>query len=395
MLAAPVVTVETLDEQLRGQLVELSGAAIALEGDTFARVPRREVLSIRFAPEGQGRGERHQASGRVVLTDGSRFDYDRFKILGNEISWRQADGATLQTPIESIRLWRLVPGETRGDADAEGPAADRLLVKNRSGEGVTPVEGVVLEVTAEGVLFALDGSGGEPVTAPWRRLAAVRFFRPADEPPRTATVVSLLGGSRFFTGAIALGPEDALAFGSESGVRGLVPLGRVAEIDLSAGRVHRAETLEMLRADWRPYFDGPTGRRGHALGESLTGGPLRLRFPDPRLPQGWPDIAESRAFDAGVAVRSRGELRLALPAGARRLKGWIGLDPETVRAGSAEVSVHAGERLLWAGAVDGGSRPAELNEPLHGEPTLTLRVDYGDNLDAGDHVHFADLRVIQ
>ena len=58
----------------------------------------------------------------------------------------------------------------------------------------------------------------------------------------------------------------------------------------------------------RPYFDGPTGRRGHAFGRSLTGGPLRLRFPDPRLPQGWPDIAESRAFDAGVALRSHGAL---------------------------------------------------------------------------------------
>lgn len=393
-LAAPPVVVETLDEQLSGRLAELSGAWVVLEGDTFARLRRDEVLAIRFESDRPRRAQESLPS-EVTLTDGSRFAYTRADVQGEAVRFERPEGSTLETPIASIHRWRLdrtVSEEAAGD----GPVADRLLVKNRAGDTVTPVDGVVLGVTADGIRFALDGAqDGEPVKAPWRRLAEVRFFREAGDPAPALAALALHDGGRLIADRLQFNTDGDLAYESAIGTRGVVEIGQVESIDLSAGRVHQVGALPVLHTEWRPYFDGPTGRRGHAFGESLSRQRLRLRFPDPRLPNGWPKISVERGFDDGVALRSQGEVRLALPSTPRRLKGWIGLDPVAARAGSAEVRVLADERTVWSGLVDGTTRPVELNEALHGERTLTLRVDYDDNLDAGDQVHFAELRVIQ
>lgn len=393
-LAAPPVVVETLDEQLSGRLSDLSEAWIVLEGDTFARLQRDEVLAIRFE---FGRPRRAQESlpSEVTLIDGSRFAYTRAEVRGETVRFERPEGSTLETPVASIHRWRVERKLSEGTG-GEGPVADRLLVKSRSGDSVTPVDGVVLGVTADGVRFALDGAeNADPVQAPWRRLAEVRFFREAGDPPPPRTALTLRDGGRLVADRLQINSDGGVAFASVLGSQGVVDLGQIESIDLSGGRVHRVAALPVLHTEWRPYFDGPTGRRGHVLGESLSGTPLGLRFPDPRLPGGWPGVSVKRSFDSGVALRSRGEVRLALPPRARRLKGWIGLDPLAARAGSAEVQVMADERTVWSGVVDGMTRPVELNGALLGERALTLRVDYGDNLDAGDQVHFADLRVIQ
>ncbi len=39
------------------------------------------------------------------------------------------------------------------------------------------------------------------------------------------------------------------------------------------------------------------------------------------------------------------------------------------------------------------SEPVEISLPIEGVQQLTLLVDYGENLDTGDNVHFVDLRV--
>lgn len=390
---APAVTVETTDELLLGRLAELSDGWVVLEGDTFARLPRERVLTIRFEtkPYASKPATDHRF---VTLNDGSQYGYRAADIRHDRVHFELVEGSTLDTPIEAIRSWRVAKSAEEAP-DSLGPAADRLLVKNRSGDGVTPVEGIVLSVTNGGVRFALgNAESAEPVDAPWSRLAAIQFFRPDQRPKAVPAVITLRGGGRLHAEHIGLG-EAGLVYGSALGARGVLAVGLLASIDLSMGRVHPADGLDVLEADWRPYFGGQSGRKGYALGRSLTGDPLRLRFPDWRLPSGWPGVATVRTFSSGIAVRSEGELRLDLPAAARQLKGVIGLDPAAARAGSAGVTVLANERILWSGVVAGDTRPVELNEALSGERTLTLRVEYGDNLDAGDRVHFADLRVIQ
>lgn len=392
----PRVTVETLDDSLSGELASLDSInGLHLQGDNHIRLPVAEVLGVRFKSEPTLQFEASDRGGELTLVDGSRLAYRSYRLIDGVLLLRTPYGAEAEVRLTSVRSWWLTAERPVEDAAVEaGRVADVLWVKPRQGDGVSSVQGVVLSVEAEGVRFAFDGEDPtDTVLVPWARLAGIGFFREETRTPTPACVVSLRGGGRLAADVIRL-EADRFVWESEHG-RGVLSLDSIEAIDLSAGRVTAVSAMAPVDASWRPYFEVGAIGTGHAFDASLAGEPLRLREPDPRSPRDWPAVAVLREHASGVAMKSRGELRFALPPGAIRLKGRVGLDPSCVRSGSAEAAVLADGRVVWSSVVDGETRPLELNAPLDGAATLTLRVDYGDNLDAGDHVHFASLRVIQ
>lgn len=391
----PLVTVETLQEELVGELLELTETSMNLAGDTFVSLPVEEVLAIHFEKSGRSRFS-ERSGGEVFTTRGSRLTYNGFEIGAESVTFRRDARSTLEIPLAAIDRWVLDRAAAIDASEREsGGLADRLWVKSRSGEGLTPVEGVILDVTEAGVRFAFDPADpSDAVTAPWRRLAAIDFFREDSDRQATARTIRLRDGGRLSAAMVSL-RDGVIHWESPDGARGFVRPEEIETIHLATDRLHAVGGLRLVGSAWRPYFVGAARGTGYALNTSLADRPLSLRFPDVRLPSGWPEVYETRSFDTGIALRSRGELRFELPPKSKRLKGWIGLDPAAVLAGAAEVSVLADERLVWSGTIDGSIRPVALNEPLRAEATLTLRVDYGDNLDAGDRIHFVDLRVIQ
>ncbi|MEM9123247.1 MAG: MFS transporter [Pseudomonadota bacterium] len=138
------------------------------------------------------------------------------------------------------------------------------------------------------------------------------------------------------------------------------------------------------------------GLLGGAFGlGGIAGAALLWRIAEGDPFQGFYTVAALSLLAFALAVPALRESRQGTLAAPRRLKGRVGLDPSCVRSGSAKVTVLADSGVIWTGAVDGTTEPVEINAPLKNAVDLTLRVDYGDNLDAGDHVHFANLRVIQ
>ncbi len=388
--AVPVV-VETVDGELVGGLTGLNETNGITLLDQAERLSFDQALSIRFT-ENQASDAAIAPAGAVTLIDGSRLRYASRGFVAGSVDLVLVEGSTARVPIASIVAWDLGSSSPAPQGD-EQATADVLLVKRRDGSGLAPVEGVVLEVADRGVRFAFgDNSDDDPIEVPWKRLGGIRFFRNNEAiVPRAR--LSLRDGSRLAADRIGLEGEG-LAWRSGAG-SGWLSVGSIDAIDLSAGRVTPIAELRLLDQSWKPYFEAPTIEMGHTFNQAFDGQELSLWKTDPRVPAGWPAIATVQRFDGGVAMKSRGELRFALPSEAIRLKGLVGLDPRTRRAGSADVSILAGERTIWSGTIDGSTRPIALNAPLEGEPTLTLRVDYGENLDSGDHVHFALLRVIQ
>ncbi|TWT96095.1 NPCBM/NEW2 domain protein [Botrimarina colliarenosi] len=387
----PLVTVETTGEEAVGRLVALDAErGVSLRDDSYATLPISEVLNLTVEPTRRAASTTPRA-GRVWLTDASRFDYAAYRFVGGQVEFSLVGGGQVTLPTSSIELWRLAT-EATIESQAFDNETDVLWVRRRDGS-LTPVEGVLLDVSAAGVRFALDADGGaKPVEAPWPRVAGLRYYRAADRKLRpAATVLNFSDGGRLIvTGVGYRGAELEWE-------EGHTPIEAVTSIDLSAGRVLPVASLDLLAHRWTPYFrtkpDSEAG--GYALDESLGGGPLSLRYPDRRAPSAWPGVVSVRTFARGVAMKSRGELRFALPSGATRLRGAVGLDPATALAGSAEVRLLVDGDERWSGTVDGGTRPYAIDEPITAATTLTLQVDYGDNLDAGDHVHFGDLRVIR
>lgn len=388
----PLVTVETIGEEVAGRLASLDSRGDLRLAENGSRLASGDVLKVVFEAALRPALD-SQPLGEVELVDSSRFEYVGVAFEAESIRFELRGGARLAAPVTNIASWRIGRGAGLDAAPTSG-ASDMLVVKRRDGS-FAPVEGVAVAVSEAGVRFALDADdGAEPVDAAWSRIGELRFYRTPERsshPPRA--IVTLTDGGR-----VAV-DDVRYASGQVLWAQGEAPVAAVASIDLSRGRVLAARDLTVADAKWTPYFpvegEAAPGGMGHAFDESLLGGPLALRFPDRRAPRAWPAVSVRQTYARGVALRSRGELRFDLPAGSRRVRGWVGLDPGAALAGAAEVSVLAGDETLWSGAVDGRTAPTAIDAPVDTATTLTLRVDYGDNLDAGDFVNFCDLRVIR
>jgi hypothetical protein len=388
--AAPLVTIETIGEEVVGRLdsIDSRDGVRLIEGES-PRLPSSDVLKIVFE-DAKRSAWGSVAVGELELVDGSRFEYVGVVFAEQIVQFELHSGVRVATPVTNIASWRIGSDDTLDSASTNG-ASDVLVVKRRDG-GYAPVEGVVVELSSEGIRFALEADdGAEPVEAPWSRIGGIRFYRTDNrQGSEHPVIVTLINGGR--VAAEEVGYADGRVHWSQ----GEAPVGAVASLDLSGGRVVPVKELKHLADEYAPYFQEEGAKaKGYAFDESLLGGPLALRYPDRRAPGAWPAVSVKREFARGVALRSRSELRLELPEGAKRVRGIVGLDPGVTLAGSAAVRIVADDKTLWSGALDGDSAPEVIDEPLESATTLTLQVDYGDNLDAGDFVNFCDLRVIR
>ncbi|MEQ8848424.1 NPCBM/NEW2 domain-containing protein [Botrimarina sp.] len=390
----PRVTVETIDQQHVGELVALGERHVQLRGDTHISTPAESVLRIEFQ---NPKGPNGAARGSLTLVDGAVFAYERYEIDGEQLRLTgPGDSYEAVVRLGAIAAWRLDEAVSASDSES---TADTIWVRSRRSPTPKAVDGVILELSADVVRFALDAEAADQaIDVPWERVAGLRFYRPADRAePQPGYWIDTAGGSHIAAAQIECDRLDELRWESD-GSHGAAAIDSVVSLDASAGRVAPVSQLGLLDQQHNPYFPGqPDPFRGDAfrLNAAIDGGPLHLNFPDPRLPGAWPGVRVVRPYRSGVAVQSGTTLRFALPDGAQRLKGYVGLDPAAYRAGDAQVTVGADDRELVAARVRGVTRPIEINEPLNGARQLTLRVGYGENLDTGDRVHFADLRVIR
>lgn len=387
VLSAQSVLVRTLDTPQRGELVKIDDHAVVVdqEGELHS-LPRDRVIAVERTLD------RTQWSdavyGLVELADGSQVVYERWESVGvGRLEFTRGsamDGVVVTTQPESVRSWRVASGAS----DAEGAqweailsashGAD-LLVIRREADALDYVEGAIEGVDSEGVDFVLQG---DTVCVGWERLYGLVFMRPRVFTDSAGVVIEAEHGAELHATAIRFGDGVLQAEGPGFEAR----LGAFERIDLSAGKLHFLSDLEVISERWRPALgDSPLPGQPRR-DEDFSAAPLGLRFADPRLQGVWSE----RRFAKGLAVRSGTELVLKLPGGVSRLRGWVGADPEVAEVCSVVVRVKADDHVIARYDVGPGVAPQELDASVAGAQRLTLLVEYGDNLDTGDIVHFAD-----
>lgn len=398
-----VAVVRTLDGEARGTLVRLDDTSAVVDGfDGKNDLPTSRVLGVCLPPALTV----PDPIGEAVFTDGSVAPFTDWRTDGATLELTLDGGesrvATLSAPTAAIRAFRPPPSATPPSDDAnarwrtllDGAApADVLLLRGRQPGAVHEVEGVVAGWTDDGLAFALGPDGDDPVDVPWARIVGVVLFQDsgADGVQRAADGVVIRGARGLCIRGERLRVDADSVRLTGDRHRLDAPLSLVERIDLSAGKVTWLGEARASESDWRPFFAGG----GVAVGgpprrnEAFGGGPLRLRFPDPRVDGAWTE----RSFATGWAIRSRGEVSLELPPWGRRLRGWVGIDPATWATGAAEVVVFADDAERFRTPVAMRSAPIGLDVDVAGASSVRLLVDYGPNLDTGDNVHFADLRV--
>jgi hypothetical protein len=162
-----------------------------------------------------------------------------------------------------------------------------------------------------------------------------------------------------------------------SGVEARLPVRDLVRIHFARGRLMFLSDLEPTRVEHTPFFDRSWEYRRDA---NLDHRPIRIHGVE---------------YAKGVVAHSRTCLEYPLDGKYRRFEATAGIEDSSGDEGDAIVRVLGDGRVLWEGRVRAGAAPTAASCSVEGVQSLRLEVDYGENLDLGDHVAWAEARVVK
>jgi hypothetical protein len=367
----------------------------------------RDVASLRFTPDGDvlldagdalpldelRRIEPIRAADETVpaATD-ARIDV-RLPRDGRLIARDAAltdDACTLSRaggPAWTLSLDDLVA--VRFDRHAELPAfaaavrdkpidRDRLFVRLEAAP--VAVEGYVSAVTADTVRFEWQD---EQRTLPREKLYGIVFARVRQpELPAARFTAHLHDGSRLPADRIEMdkapdAPAAVLRAFVSAATALVVPWPDVRRIDVRSERVRFLSDLMPIDAQHKPIVALPRPWRAD---RAVTGAPLR---------------AGDQSFDKGLGVQSGTTLAFDIGKEWTGFAAVLGLDPQTGKDGDCVYVVRGDGRELLRERVRGGEPPRSVRADVTGVERLELAVEYGADLDFGDHANWCDASLIR
>lgn len=148
-------------------------------------------------------------------------------------------------------------------------------------------------------------------------------------------------------------------------------------IDSCSPRAVSLLSLKPAKVTTVPYVDFVRPPR---FGASLTGGAIKI---------------DGLPFATGIAMHSKTELAYDLGGGYSRFVAELGLDTALGNHGDAVAVVRSGNAKLAEFRVNAASRVQHVSVSVKDVKTLVLVVDYGENGSSGDHVIWANPRLVK
>ena len=167
----------------------------------------------------------------------------------------------------------------------------------------------------------------------------------------------------------------------------------VRSVDFAASQIVYLSALEPYKVTVTPRFasavlGGLANRLIYqpAINKSLSGNQLSL----PAQVSGGP----RQYFDNGLALHSRTEMIYRIDEGEYgRLQGLAGIDPDLRQQGSVRLVIQGDDKSLLDTGIGPGDSPVPIDVNVEGVRRLIILVDYGDTLDAGDHLNLCEIRL--
>lgn len=387
--AGPDVAVQTLaGERIEGAVVEFSPSAIALrtaEGET--NLPFDSLLNL--SPVRSGTISKEPATMSVRLVDGSLLAATAYQTVGSKATVKLAGGAAIELSSKAIHWVRFVDPSQPDDkvaqqwseiVDSKSPA-DMLVVRKQG--AIDFLEGVLHDVDAENVKFELDKE-----VIPVKRFKVeglVYYHASGESPAEPICELTDLHGTRLNVSKLSLS-ESAFKLATPAGLTLDLPFESLGAIDFSRGKIQFLSDMQPTLVKFIPYFglktDLPALNNFYrpALDIGLEQNPLKL---------------EGKQYNKGLALHSQTLVEYRLPAKFRAFKAVVGIDDHVSDGGNALVVIKGDSKPLWSGTVRGGAPAQALDLDISGVKRLEIFVDYGDDLDVGDHVDFCDARVVK
>jgi len=372
LAAGPQVELQSLSGTSSGELVKLNSSEIVVRAPEGDRVlPLSDLLRLNFQKVG---AQGTDSAIQVKLRDGSLLQAASFLVTGGEAQVTIAAGTTLKIPTSQFEhvVLQNPPDELRAEWN-------RIVGQPRSTDVVVIVkenaldylEGVLHDVDAERVAFEVDGSELKVKRA---RLMGLLYYQPQGKalPPSVCQLVDL-AGSRIYVKEL-VSKEDGLEITTPGNVKLMFPYERLAHLQ---GNVEYLSDMTPLAVKMTPFFDLPRPPRFNA---NLAGGKLKLG---------------DREFEKGIALHSKTSVTYHLGGKYRRLQAVAGIDQLVGSQGNAILILRGDQRQLLALQLSGAeNRAIDVDLDVSGVQRLEVLVDFGPDLDVGDHVDLCNARMI-
>ncbi len=371
----------------KGELVSIgeNEVKLAVEGKELA-VPLAELLAIELQPSSKPLPSGpHQ---RLRLIDGTTLTCNSLELKGNEASVKLFSGQALKFPIASVH-WLLTEAQDEKNRKefeeqlARKASQDVLRLLSRDGTAINAFEGFVGDADAAGENLDFK-TGGNTVPVAMSRVRGIIFSRkPGENAPTPLCKVSDGFENHFAARKLTISGER-FQLVTPTGLEIETPRASVARLDFSMGKVVYLSDLEPLSVDesflladlWHFRRD-----------KNLEGGPISLG---------------RKVYAKGIAVHSRTVIVYDVK-GYNNLRCVLGIDDQVTGPAQAVVRFEAdgnalpievdGKKAAHPLTLKSRAEPQEIKVDLSGVTRLRITVDYGDDLDLGDHVLFADARV--
>lgn len=384
----PTLRLTLLDGQTRSaEITGIADGAVRLAGGE-APLALDALQSIGGFPK-RGPTPIPDWSGRLWLRSGAELgcalragaatdDPASLPLIGSGLSGSPA------IPLRLIRGIRLLPAHGSADpfatALAAPPQSEDLLFAVQPGSGeLTRLSVRVLGLEPAGSALLVE-FGGQERQVPIDRVHGLVFGRDSGAAPEAHPQPRVRVRTRRgleLQGRITADTESVQVQHGPGGVRFEFPFAAIDSIQVSSSRVLHLGDLDPV-VEQTPAFEvlRPWLRNRAPGGDALMLG--------------------SRVFSRGLCLVPYTRLRFNLPERFDRFEAQVGIDSRAGPMGNATVRVLGDDRVLWSEAslVPSGEE-ISLSLELGSARSLTLEVDFGADFDLGDHVVFAEARLVQ
>jgi hypothetical protein len=291
------------------------------------------------------------------------------------------DGKETHLPLPAVALIWFAAPEGAGDAEmlrrkliAEKRARDLVLLRNGD-----VLEGVLDSLDEQKVRVEVDK---KTATVSIDRVAAIALNTELAAPlrPRGVHARAVLADGARLSLASAECDGETLTGTTLNGARVRLPVEQLVSLDFFQGCAVYLSDLTPAKYEHTPYLDvtwplvadGSVTRRALRLGGSV--------------------------YDKGLGLHSACRVTYRLDGNYRRFEALVGLDSETGKKGSARVGVLVDGKPRDLGIKDDltiRTAPLPVRIDVTGAKELTLVVEFGRRGDAGDHVNWAEARLIK
>lgn len=381
--ATPPFRVQTLDGRtLLGPLVELTADRLAIDAaDGRVSLDAEQLLWI-SAPRKPAPAR--LTTGVVVeLTDGSTILGRQYVAQAAQARITLSDGEVLETPTSIVRTVQLQ--QQSGVPAAEWARlidmkVDSDLLVLRKDQSIDYHRGILHDVTEDAVRFDLDGE-----VLPVKRSKVYGFaYRHGGqiELPPAACRITDSAGSQWSVRSLRL--SEKLQWTTPAGLSVAQAADKIVQIDFSGGKIVYLSDVKPETVRWMPYFGA--GKPPAAV-EQFYAPRYDRNFDSGTLQLG------GTPYPKGLALHSRTELVYRLPDRFRRFRAIVGIDDAVRPGGNVRLILRGDGKELLDVAVAGSDAPRPVDVDLTGIRRLTIVVDFGDSLSAGDYLLLCNARL--